>query len=40
LGYEINQAYITLAENRLEAEKETRESTTNTDNPQPSDETS
>jgi site-specific DNA-methyltransferase (adenine-specific) len=40
VGYEINQAYITLAENRLEAEKEARESTTNTDNPQPSDETS
>jgi len=40
IGYEINQEYILLAENRLEAEKETHEHSINTDNLQPSDESS
>ena len=40
VGYEINQEYILLAENRLEAEKETNEQSTDTNNLQPSDETS
>lgn len=40
VGYEINQEYIQLAENRLEAEKESNEQSTNTINLQPSDETS
>jgi DNA modification methylase len=40
VGYEINQDYILLAENRLEAEKESNEQSTNTQNLQPSDETS
>jgi DNA modification methylase len=40
VGYEINQEYILLAENRLEAEKESNEQSINTNNLQPSDETS
>ncbi len=40
VGYEINQEYILLAQNRLEAEKASHDSTTNTDNLQPSDDTS
>jgi site-specific DNA-methyltransferase (adenine-specific) len=37
VGYEINQEYILLAENRLEAEKESDEQSTDTNNLQPTD---
>lgn len=37
VGYEINQEYILLAENRLECEKESDEQSTNTNNLQPTD---
>jgi site-specific DNA-methyltransferase (adenine-specific) len=40
IGYEINQEYILLAENRLEAERESNEQSTNTQNLQPSERTS
>ena len=40
VGYEINQEYITLATNRLEAERESNGQSYNTDNLQASDETS